>query len=137
MNLRSQRNPTYVTWRSLVGRCTNPKFDNYCRYGAVGVTLDERWLNFDNFVEDMGDRPVGKTIDRIDLFKGYSKENCRWSTPSEQQSNRRCAMLLTHNGITKNAREWSKDLGMAPGAVWMRIKNGWSVEKAVTTRKVG
>ena len=86
----------------------------------------------------MGCRPAGMTLDRIDSTKGYSKDNCKWSTPSEQQSNRKCNLYLTHNGVTKTAREWARDLGMAPGAVWNRIKLlGWSVEKAVTTRKVG
>jgi len=137
MNLRSARNPTYVSWRCLIGRCTNPSYDNYKMYGGAGITLCPKWLDFDAFVSDMGDRPVGKTLDRIDTTKSYTKDNCRWATHSEQQSNRKCAMLLTYNGITKNAREWSKDLNLAPGTVWMRIKYGWSVEKSVTTRKVG
>jgi len=137
LNLRSSRNPTYVAWRCLVGRCTNPSFDNYKRYGGVGITLNPEWLDFEKFVLDMGNRPEGKTLDRIDTTKNYSKENCRWATPSEQQSNRKCAMLLTYDGITKNSREWARDLNLAPGAVWMRIKNGWSVKRAVTTRKAG
>ena len=135
--LHSQRNPTYVTWRSMVGRCTNPKFDNYKRYGAIGVTIDNRWLVFENFVEDMGDRPEKKTLDRIDSNIGYTKNNCRWATPAEQQRNRKCAMLITYNGITKNSSDWSTELGLVKSAVWMRIKKGWSIERAVTTRKRG
>lgn len=122
----------------MVGRCTNPKYDNYKRYGGIGITVDPSWLNFENFVVDMGYRPEGKTLDRIDSSKGYSKDNCRWLTPSEQQKNRKCAFLITYKGITKNASDWALDLGLTKGAVWNRIKHlGWSVEKAVTTRKVG
>jgi len=137
MNIRSKNNPTYVTWRSLVGRCTNPSFDNYKRYSGKGITLDLTWLDFDKFVLDMGDRPIGKTLDRIDLNQGYSKDNCRWATPSEQQKNRKCALIISYKGVTKNSSDWSTDLGLTKGAVWMRIKYGWDIERAVTTRKAG
>ena len=136
MNLKSSRNPTYVAWRCLVGRCTNPSYDNYKRYGGSGVTLDSAWLDFDKFVLDMGNRPEGKTLDRIDATKGYSKDNCRWATPSDQQKNRKCAFLITYNGITKNASDWALDLGLTKGAVWTRIKKyGWSIERALTSPK--
>jgi len=136
VNLKSKNNPTYVSWRCLVGRCTNPSFGNYKSYGGVGITLNSSWLDFEKFVLDMGNRPKGKTLDRIDTTKGYSKDNCRWATPKEQQTNRKCALFLTYNGVTKNAREWARDLNLAPGAVWMRIKkHGWSVERAVTSPK--
>lgn len=77
------------------------------------------------------------TLDRIDNTKGYFKENCRWATPAQQQANRKNCMHLTYNGVTKTSAEWARDLGLAKGAVWGRIKLGWPVEKAVTFRKVG
>jgi len=110
---------------------------NYERYGAKGVTFDPRWNKYKDFLEDMGERPDGMTLDRIDPSKGYSKENCRWATPAQQQANRKNCMHLTYNGITQTAADWARSLGLAKGAVWNRIKAGWPVEKAVTTRKVG
>ena len=118
-------------------RCDYACSGNYSRYGAVGVTYVSDWKSYDKFLEDVGERPEGMTLDRIDSSKGYSKENCRWATPSQQQSNRKNCMHLTYNGITKTAAEWASDLNLTKGAVWNRIKLGWPVEKAVTTRKVG
>lgn len=130
-------NPTYISWKNMRNRCNYPSSGNYCRYGAVGISYDPDWDSYDNFLSDMGERPDGMTLDRIDSSKNYSKSNCRWATPSQQQSNRKNCMHLTYNGITQTAADWSKSLGLAKGAVWNRIKAGWAIEKAVTTRKVG
>ena len=129
--------PTYASWQSMKSRCGNPCAGNYERYGAKGVTYDESWETFDNFLEDMGERPDGKTLDRIDSKKGYSKDNCRWATPSEQQSNRKNCMQITYNGITQTAAAWAKNLGLSKSTVWNRIKAGWNIEEAVTTTKAG
>lgn len=129
--------PTYVSWKNMKQRCSLPSSANYLRYGAIGITYDKFWDSYDNFLNDMGKRPDGMTLDRIDLNKGYNKENCRWATPAQQQANRKNCMRLTYNGITQTAAEWSRSLGLAKGAVWNRIKAGWPVEKAVTLRKAG
>lgn len=83
-----RRSATYETWRSMVQRCTNPKADNWSRYGAKGVTVCNRWLTFENFLADMGERPAGLTLDRIKGWIGYEKDNCRWATQAEQNANR-------------------------------------------------
>jgi hypothetical protein len=70
-------------------RCLNPKATGYSYYGGRGITICERWLTFANFLEDMGVRPEGLTLDRIDGSKGYSKENCQWASRAAQQRNRR------------------------------------------------
>jgi hypothetical protein len=129
--------PTYVSWRGFRNRCRLKNVWNYASYGGAGVMYDPSWDSFDKFLLDMGERPDGMTLDRIDGSKGYFKENCRWATVKEQQSNRKNCMHLTYNGVTQTAADWSRQLGLAKGAVWNRIKLGWSVEKAVTTRKVG
>lgn len=81
--------PTYSTWSNMKTRCSNPNSDRYKFYGARGIKVCRRWLNFENFYADMGARPEGKTLDRIDNGRGYCKSNCRWATPKEQCRNRR------------------------------------------------
>ena len=84
-----QRTGTYISWRAMVSRCNQPKDKDYPRYGGVGITVCTEWLDFRNFLRDMGERPSGKTIDRRDGQKGYEPLNCRWATPKEQAANRR------------------------------------------------
>lgn len=84
------RSPTYRTWHSMKERCS--KADPHIRYkyyGVKGIAVCERWRTFANFLADMGARPEGKTLDRIDSAKGYEPDNCRWATPVEQKSNQR------------------------------------------------
>ena len=81
--------PTYSSWAGMKRRCLDPKATSYPRYGAVGITVCERWLKFDNFLADMGARPDGKTLDRIKNNRGYEPSNCRWATNEEQRQNRK------------------------------------------------
>lgn len=82
---------TYRTWKEMRNRCKNEKATQYKWYGARGVSVCERWEKFENFLDDMGIRPVDKTLDRINPELGYSKENCRWATSKQQaETNRGC-----------------------------------------------
>tara|TARA_R110000868_G_scaffold62962_1_gene189921 strand:- start:1036 stop:1560 length:525 start_codon:yes stop_codon:yes gene_type:complete len=81
--------PTYITWFDMKQRCRYKKDSNYHLYGGRGILFCEEWNDFRNFLRDMGVRPENKTIDRINPYKGYFKENCRWATPTEQANNKR------------------------------------------------
>ena len=84
------RTPEYRVWAAMIQRCMNPNSTNYKRYGGRGITVCIPWLcSFEQFVADMGPRPPGHSIDRINNDKGYSPDNCRWATPQEQVHNQR------------------------------------------------
>lgn len=84
---------TYNTWATMIARCTNPNSTSAKYYFERGITVCERWLSFESFLSDMGERPKGKSLDRIDNFAGYSKENCRWATRREQARNKRITLI--------------------------------------------
>lgn len=83
------KHPLYRTWSTMRQRCGNPNNAKYHLYGGRGISVDNSWNSFPVFLRDMGERPKGTTLDRKDNNLGYSKENCRWSSSSEQNRNRR------------------------------------------------
>jgi len=98
----------YNTWAQIKQRCTNPNNPQYKYYGGRGVTMCERWMNsFADFYADVGARPEGMTLDRIDNNKGYELTNVRWATKSEQARNRRCVVEVEHNGKRMFLHEWA------------------------------
>jgi hypothetical protein len=79
---------TYKSWQAMKERCLNPRATRYPQYGAKGVSVCQRWLTFENFLADLGERPAGMTLDRINNARGYEPENCRWATYATQTANR-------------------------------------------------
>jgi hypothetical protein len=96
----------------MISRCSNPNDDSYPQYGARGISVCERWLRFENFLADMGERPRGTSIDRIDGRKGYSPDNCRWATRSEQAQNTTRAKLTL-----EDAKDILSKAGVVPARV--------------------
>ncbi len=84
-----QRSPEYRAWESARQRCNNPKDKDYQHYGGRGITVCKRWRKFSNFLQDMGARPPGTSIDREDVNGNYEPGNCSWATPKQQANNRR------------------------------------------------
>lgn len=125
---------TYRTWSAMISRCHGEYSSAYYKYGAKGITVCEKWHTFKNFLEDMGERPEGKTIDRIDNAKGYEPGNCRWSTLREQMQNQTKTRFITFSGETHCLTEWSRILGISPTALFMRL-NKWPIGRAMLPGK--
>lgn len=82
--------PAYRSWQAMIQRCYDSKVAHYKRYGALGITVCDEWRNsFLKFLDDMGERPTGKTLDRINPYGNYELSNCRWLTPKEQAQNKK------------------------------------------------
>ncbi len=124
---------TYSSWAKVIQRCANSNNKDYHNYGGRGITMCKRWLKFENFLEDMGEPPAGKSIDRIDNNKGYYKSNCRWATRKQQNRNKRNNRLITFNGKTQCLPAWAEETGINIRTLWSRINRGWSTEKTLTT----
>ena len=126
---------TYRIWSGMKSRCLNKNVPEYKNYGGRGIKVCERWMDFSNFLEDMGARPDGLSIDRVNNDGHYEPDNCRWATEIEQHNNRSDNTLLTYNGETLTISEWSRKLGINKHTLADRIrKSEWATEKVITSK---
>lgn len=132
---RKNTTPEYKSWASMLMRCNNPNNSDYSYYGGRGIRVCERWVSFENFLEDMGLRPtIGHSLDRINNELGYSKENCRWATKREQSNNTRRTKKLEWNGVIKPIQEWAEIVGIKASVLQQRIsRRNWTVDRALST----
>lgn len=124
------RTTEYYAWNGMRQRTTNPRSHNWKYYGGRGIKCCERWDKFENFLADMGRKPDGTSLGRINNDGPYAPENCRWETARQQSSNRRpgkrtCGYYSALAAIA----------GLPYSVVYMRIRSGWTTERAVSTPK--
>lgn len=125
------RTPEYRVFMAMKMRCENPKDAAWKNYGGRGITVDPRWSSFPQFWEDMGPRPTGGTLERIDNNKGYSPDNCTWATHKEQLNNRRNNRVLFHEGERLTLAQWAERLGLNYSTLAKRLARGQAVEDAL------
>jgi hypothetical protein len=127
------RTGTYHTWELMMQRCTNPRNRTWFRYGGRGIQVCERWHRFIGFLADMGIRPPGMTLDRIDTNGNYEPGNCRWATQEVQQNNRRDNRYLSIDGVALTIAQWRRRSGLKRRTLRWRLDAGWDARRAVTT----
>lgn len=118
-------NRIYKLWIAMKDRCFNPESKHYHRYGGRGITICSEWAeDYAKFAADIGERPKGMTLDRIDNDKGYEVTNVRWATRVEQANNRVTNVFITHEGLTMTLADWSRHKGWKYGLLGSRWKKG-------------
>lgn len=114
--------PTYQCWQNMRARCRNHRHPSYERYGGRGITVCDRWAKFYNFLADMGEKPDGLSIERLDNNGNYTPKNCKWGTIYEQSNNKRSNRRITFKGESKTFTQWAKYLGINKVTLWERLK---------------
>lgn len=125
------KTPIYRTWQSMRERCKNTKSKLYPDYGGRGIRVCDRWASFENFAQDMGPRPDGYSLDRINNDGNYSPENCRWTDWNCQANNRRNGKLINVNGEMVTIKEASELTGVPHHTIRGRLRKGMSDAEAL------
>ncbi len=119
----------------MIYRCNNPRCGSYNDYGGRGIKVCERWLEYDNFLFDMGPRPEGMSIDRIDNNEGYNPKNCRWATKKEQSRNKSNNVMIDIGGDARPMVEWAELRGISYAIVKQRYRYGLRGEDLLVPNK--
>jgi len=129
------RPPTseYQAWKHMMSRCNNLNDAKYSRYGRRGIEVCERWYDYQSFLEDMGRRPKGTTLGRIDNDGDYEPKNCEWQTHKVQARNTRRNRLILFQGKRRPLIEVAEMIGLKRSTLEQRLKRGWSLRRATTT----
>lgn len=123
--------PEYRTWLAMRARCLYPMSPHYTNWGGRGITICERWMQFANFRADMGTRPLGTQIDRINNDLGYSPDNCRWVSQAENLRNRRNCRYVFVSGERMTLAEAIRVLGLNEHTVRARVRRGCDAQQAL------
>jgi len=129
------KSPERATYDHMIGRCYNKNNERFSTYGARGIKVCERWLSsFEAFLSDMGPKPKGFSLERIDVNRGYEPENCKWIPMAEQSKNTTRTVLITHSGKTMCASDWSKETGIKASVLYYRASKGLPPELILRAR---
>lgn len=129
---RSTRSSEYATWLQMRHRCRNPNDPAYHDYGGRGIQVCKAWEDFSQFLADMGQRPSGHSLDRINNDGNYEPSNCRWAPQSIQIRNRRNTRNITLNGVTMCLNDWAKKIGVSINRLQYRYERGMSAEEILS-----
>jgi hypothetical protein len=122
---------TYRIWQAMLNRCRNKNLYQFKDWGGRGISVCERWLKYENFLNDMGEAAPGSSIDRIDNDGNYEPKNCRWATVQQQNRNKKSNRNLTFNGKTKCLKDWADDIGIDQTSLSERLEK-WDLQRALT-----
>lgn len=126
---------TYGSWQGMKDRCYNSKNKCYPRYGGRGIRVCDYWLaDFKNFLSEMGEKPEGLTLDRINVNGHYEKSNCKWSTPKEQCRNKRRTIFVEFNGSALPLIAAAESVGVRYQTALQRFKRGWPIERVLENK---
>jgi hypothetical protein len=128
--------PLYSVWRGMMRRCYEKNFKQFNDYGGRGISVCERWKTFSNFAADMGDRPVGHSIERKDNNGGYESSNCKWASKRDQQRNQRVTRKVKIEGIEYLACELAEIAGVKTDTIIERAERGLSYKQVICKEKL-
>lgn len=128
---RGGQSPTYQAWLQMLGRCNNPSDRLWHNYGARGITVCERWRHFENFIADMGERPEGLTLRRLDPDKGYCVENCQWAPRLTKNDQKWGTQTIMCDGAELPLSEAARLKGISIALLRYRLAAGWPPDKAL------
>lgn len=113
--------PTYRSWSNMIQRCTNVNCPNYHNYGARGISICAPWRHFENFLKDMGMKPTGFSIERLNNNKGYEPSNCIWASPKEQANNRRTNVIIRVNGHKYTVMQFAEKFDIDSAKLYRKL----------------
>ncbi len=129
---RGHTTATYGSWVSMKRRCLDPDDQHWPSYGGRGIAVCPQWMDFSTFHADMGDRPTGMTLNRIDNDGNYEPSNCEWAKPVEQSQNTRLTHVMTKDGRSQSLSAWARDLGLSRRTIQDRLAQGMTDKEALT-----
>lgn len=121
----------HLSWRNMIDRCYRPKNPRFDIYGGRGIEVCPAWHDFRAFLKDMGERPLGLTLERLNTNNDYSPSNCKWSTQKDQQNNRCNNHRLIIDGVSKTVAQWAEVSPISVTTIYARLYAGWSAKRSV------
>lgn len=130
---RQKRTPTYHAWCGMRKRCLDPRQKSYKDYGGRGISIDPDWESFAQFFADMGEKPAGFSLERLNNNGPYAPGNCVWATKLQQARNTRTTFFITYDNKTQSLSAWAEEMGKPSRVIQARLRRlGWTIERALT-----